>query len=148
MKREENYGLMPLKACPCCLGKAKKMFCDASGKYYFETNEKPYQGRILNYYMIQCQKCGLKTKQYKTDRGAFNAWNRRPTDEERFIYGYPANELYSFARACKANDVSEEDIHDFCKNLDFAFSCAKNEWEQSFQNFIEQLKEHAEQQKR
>ena len=31
----------------------------------------------LTHKMIYCRKCGVHTKAFLTDRGLFNAWNRR-----------------------------------------------------------------------
>lgn len=68
-----------LKPCPFCGGKAKAYKCDATGQYYTEVHDfiKRLAGRDLTHRFIKCYKCGIRTKVYATDKGAFNAWNRR-----------------------------------------------------------------------
>lgn len=55
-----------LKRCAHCGGKALVHRCAANGRSYDVTH-----------LYIECEKCGIRTKVYATDKGAFNAWNRR-----------------------------------------------------------------------
>ena len=70
-----------LKPCAHCGGKAKAYKCDASVPYhyyaYIEDVINVLCGRQLTHRFIMCEKCGIRTKVYATDKGAFNAWNRR-----------------------------------------------------------------------
>lgn len=86
-----------LKNCPCCDGRARIMWCDGAGRYVTSsTIENPVvYGRELRHRLIQCSKCGLKTKAYATIRGAFNAWNRRTNDFYNSLKtGKTANEVF------------------------------------------------------
>lgn len=67
-----------LDRCKHCGGKAKKFRCDAAGRYYTcNSYSTQIYGRELTHRFIMCEKCGIRTKVYATDKGAFNAWNRR-----------------------------------------------------------------------
>lgn len=66
-----------IKNCPCCNGTAKHWFCTADGKHTTEIEDKYIYGGLADHHIIRCSKCGLQTKVYGTNRGAFNAWNRR-----------------------------------------------------------------------
>lgn len=70
-----------LKPCPMCGGEAKKWFCDATGRY--SSNVKMNAcGREMTHKYIRCERCGIRTKVYATDKGVFNAWNRRASDDK------------------------------------------------------------------
>ena len=66
-----------LKPCPYCGGKTKVKVCDGSGAYYTDIGTKVFHGRGMTHCLVQCEKCGIKTKAYLTRRGVFTAWNRR-----------------------------------------------------------------------
>lgn len=67
-----------LKRCAHCGGIATKFRCDAAGHYYTRDSYSTHiWGRPLTHKFIMCEKCGMRTKVYATDKGAFNAWNRR-----------------------------------------------------------------------
>lgn len=66
-----------LKPCPFCGGKAKVFSCDGAGAFYTNAGEAQIWGRKMNHKLIRCKNCGIKTKAYLTDKGVFNAWNRR-----------------------------------------------------------------------
>lgn len=71
-----------LKRCAHCGGKARKYRCDGSGYYYTGDSYSTHiHGRRLTCNFIMCEKCGIRTKVYATDKGAFNAWNRRVDNE-------------------------------------------------------------------
>ena len=69
-----------LKPCPFCGCKAIVFSCDGSGSFYSHLGQGQLFGRKLDHKLIRCQKCGVRTKAYKTGRGLFNAWNRRAED--------------------------------------------------------------------
>lgn len=66
-----------LKRCPCCKGEARMYFVSANGLHISDFECVRF-GQLLDHRQIRCEKCGLQTKVYKTAKGAFNAWNRRP----------------------------------------------------------------------
>lgn len=67
-----------LKTCAHCGGQAKKYICDPTGQYYSgDYDDVMLHGRKLTHKFIMCEKCGIRTKVYATDKDAFNAWNRR-----------------------------------------------------------------------
>ena len=67
-----------LKPCPFCGGKPNVYACDGAGMYYTKPGTVDVLwGRKLTHKMIECCKCGVRTKAYLTDRGVFKAWNRR-----------------------------------------------------------------------
>lgn len=66
-----------LKPCPFCGGEPKLMVCDGSGSYYANIGTAAFFGREMTYKLIRCQKCGIRTKAYLTEKGLFKAWNRR-----------------------------------------------------------------------
>lgn len=69
-----------LKPCPFCGGEAKHYFASADG--HFLTNCKGnIWGRMADHHTIRCYRCGVQTKVYATNKGAFNAWNRRADNE-------------------------------------------------------------------
>ncbi len=51
--------------------------CDGAGSFYSNIGTVQMMGRKLDHKLIRCQKCGIRTKAYLTERGVFNAWNRR-----------------------------------------------------------------------
>ena len=70
-----------LKPCPFCGGEVKVEICDGSGEYHMNPRYgNVLNGRRLTHKMILCNKCGIKTKAYLTDKGVFNAWNRRASN--------------------------------------------------------------------
>ena len=74
-----------IKNCPFCGGEAKFRYCTPDGRYSTdELNQKVY-GVVASHYIIQCTKCGVRTKVYGTSKGAFNCWNRRIYDKEEVI---------------------------------------------------------------
>lgn len=67
-----------LKPCPFCGGSPRVYFCDARGDYMTRDQGVVYiGGRVIDHKKIVCEKCGVRTKQYKTNKGAYNAWQRR-----------------------------------------------------------------------
>lgn len=66
-----------LKPCPFCGSMPDLHYCDASGIWH-SRNALTYLGRRLTHKMYVCPKCGIHTKAYATDKGVWNAWNRRP----------------------------------------------------------------------
>lgn len=70
-----------LKPCPFCRGEAKVYVCDGSGSLWSTIGTASIGGRPLTHKLIMCTKCGVRTKAFLTDRGVFNAWNRRTCDE-------------------------------------------------------------------
>lgn len=68
-----------LKSCPFCGGIAQFCATDDGGKYATPDLRKGVmiRGLLMTHRIIRCMKCGARTKVYATDRGAFNAWNRR-----------------------------------------------------------------------
>lgn len=66
-----------LKPCPFCGGEPKLMVCDGSGSYYADIGTAVFYGREMTHKLIRCQKCGIRTKDYLTEKGLFKAWNRR-----------------------------------------------------------------------
>lgn len=70
-----------LKPCPFCGGKAEIWVCDGAAMYRGKIGAVIVAGRQMTHKMISCCKCGVKTKPYLTERGVFNAWNRRASDE-------------------------------------------------------------------
>ena len=66
-----------LKPCPFCGAEAIPKSCDSTGAIWSEVGTAVLFGKKLDHYLIQCQKCGIRTKSYKTRKGVFNAWNRR-----------------------------------------------------------------------
>lgn len=75
---------MELKHCPFCGGVAQWRACDAGGKYTTPDLRKGVmiRGLDMTHRVVQCMKCGARTKVYATDKGAFNAWNRRAGHDE------------------------------------------------------------------
>ena len=67
-----------LKPCPFC-GEVPKVFsCDGSGSFFVPIGTTAnFYGRKIDHLLIRCNKCGIRTKAYKTNKGLFNAWNRR-----------------------------------------------------------------------
>jgi Lar family restriction alleviation protein len=66
-----------LKPCPFCGGKPQMFACDGSGSFFAPIGTTQFWGRKLDHFLIRCTACGVRTKAYKTNRGVFNAWNRR-----------------------------------------------------------------------
>ena len=67
-----------LKPCPFCGGEARFYYCDAKGRFASRDSSVAFIGGLpLDHKRIVCEKCGVRTKQYKTDKGVWNAWNRR-----------------------------------------------------------------------
>ena len=66
-----------LKQCPFCGGEAKVMACDGAGCYFSDLGTACLRGRPLDHLLIRCEKCGMRTKAYSTERGVIKAWNRR-----------------------------------------------------------------------
>lgn len=71
-----------LKPCPFCGGDAIMWFCDPTGQYARITPSGLCYGREMTHKFVRCEKCGVRTKVYATNKGAFNAWNRRANDEQ------------------------------------------------------------------
>ena len=74
--------MVELKSCPFCGGKAQWRACDGGGKYTTPDMRRGImiRGLSMTHKLIRCMKCGARTKVYATDKGAFNAWNRRAND--------------------------------------------------------------------
>ena len=68
-----------LKPCPFCGSKAEHWYCSFDGKHISDTI-KVLWGMECNHHMIKCSKCGIRTKVYATNKGCFNAWQRRADD--------------------------------------------------------------------
>ena len=68
-----------LKPCPFCGGKPRVDACDGAAMFHGHIGTASIGGRPMTHKMIYCSKCGVHTKAYLTDRGLFNAWNRRVT---------------------------------------------------------------------
>lgn len=68
-----------LKRCAHCGGTARACKCDPTGQWYAATYDSVSRlaGRQLTHNFIMCGECGIRTRVYATDKGAFNAWNRR-----------------------------------------------------------------------
>lgn len=73
-----------LKPCPFCGSEAKLFYCDTDGKYRSNVSGSILHGIKLDYKVIVCEKCGVRTKTYSTNR-VFNAWNRRLEDGTKRI---------------------------------------------------------------
>lgn len=58
-----------LKPCPFCGGNGAMLPCDGHGQ--------PTIRRRETHYRVLCLKCKVRTNAYLTEKGAFNAWNRR-----------------------------------------------------------------------
>ena len=71
-----------LKPCPFCKGKAVVFACDGSGSFFAQIGCALFCGRKLDHLLIKCNKCGIRTKAYKTEKGLFKAWNRRANNGE------------------------------------------------------------------
>lgn len=67
-----------LKPCPFCGGEPKIFVCDGSGSFWNSIETPVLAG--LDHFLIRCTKCGIRTKAYLTNRGVYNAWNRRVND--------------------------------------------------------------------
>lgn len=74
-----------LEPCKYCGGKAKVWACDGSGAYYTDIGREIYYGRKMTHKLIMCDRCGIRTKPYLTDRGLWNAWHRKPKTEEKEV---------------------------------------------------------------
>lgn len=72
-----------LKPCPFCGGEPQIMVSDGSGNFYSNIGTVLFMGRRMTHKIIRCKKCRIKTQPYLTDRGVFNAWNRRADNEQR-----------------------------------------------------------------
>ena len=67
-----------LKPCPFCGSTAVMERCDKYGQYHTkDIGVVMLMGRDMSHKMVICERCGIRTKAYLTERGAFNAWNRR-----------------------------------------------------------------------
>lgn len=70
-----------LKPCPFCGGEPLIQVCDGAGMYHSRIGTASIGGRSMTHLLILCKKCGVHTKAYATERGLFNAWNRRMEHE-------------------------------------------------------------------
>lgn len=72
-----------LKPCPFCGGKPQVFKCNGNGSVSTDdlTADKA-RGQIMSHCFICCTRCRVRTFQYLTRRGAFNAWNRRVDGKE------------------------------------------------------------------
>lgn len=60
-------------ACPCCGDIALPRWCSVS-----RPNEQaPYGLESETRFYYECRKCGLRTKDYQTQKAALEAWNTR-----------------------------------------------------------------------
>ena len=67
-----------LKRCPFCGRPARMYYCDNKGRYTtYDAGTVCIGGKDIDYVGIRCTGCGIHTKQYKTHKGAYNAWQRR-----------------------------------------------------------------------
>lgn len=71
--------MVELKPCPFCGGKAEHLYCYDSNIGYIYSNI-PW-GDNGEMHVIRCKKCDAETTRYKTQKGCFNAWNRRVDNE-------------------------------------------------------------------
>lgn len=72
---------MKLRLCPFCGGSAKLMVCDGADYYHSNIGTAILHGRLLDHFLVKCEKCGVKTKAYLTEKGVYKSWNRRLNDE-------------------------------------------------------------------
>jgi Lar family restriction alleviation protein len=72
---------MELKPCPFCGGEPQVFACDGAGCFYTSVGTAQIMGRKTDHKLIRCKKCGIRTKAYLTDKGVFNAWNRRADND-------------------------------------------------------------------
>ena len=73
---------MELKPCPFCGEKAFAWFCTFNGKHKAKSGTQKLWGMPTDHYLIECKRCGIRTKVYASKKGAFNAWNRRAGNSE------------------------------------------------------------------
>jgi hypothetical protein len=66
-----------LKPCPFCGGKAKHFYCTPNGQHFWNAKNAVICGVTTSHSIIVCDKCGIRTKAYMTEKGCFHAWNRR-----------------------------------------------------------------------
>ena len=69
-----------LKPCPFCGGKALAWYCTFDGKHKALNGTQKLWGMQTDHHLIECNRCGIRTRVYKTKKGAFNTWNRRAED--------------------------------------------------------------------
>lgn len=66
-----------LKNCAHCDGEAEHYYCTPDGKHISPIKNYKLWGQKTSHNIIRCKKCGIQTKVYATEKGCFNAWNRR-----------------------------------------------------------------------
>ena len=67
-----------LKPCPFCGGNnAFAWYCTLDGKHKAASGTQILWGMKADHHLIECKRCGIRTRVYGTQKGAFNAWNRR-----------------------------------------------------------------------
>lgn len=71
-----------LKPCPFCGGKAKFKVCDPTGVKCTDVGVEWFMGKRMTHCIIQCEKCGTRTRTYSIKSRLFDAWQRRTNDEK------------------------------------------------------------------
>lgn len=71
-----------LKPCPFCGSVATAWYCTFDGKHKAASGTQKLWGMNADHHLIECRRCGIKTKVFATKKGAFNSWNRRAVDGE------------------------------------------------------------------
>ena len=69
-----------LKCCPFCGSDAFDWYCTFDGKNKAASGTHKFCGMPTDHHLIECKRCGIRTKVYATKKSAFNAWNRRMED--------------------------------------------------------------------
>lgn len=74
--------MLELKLCPFCGGKPVLKVCDGSGSFFTDVGTSVCFGRQMTHKLYVCSKCRIRTQPYLTDKGVWNAWNRRANDDK------------------------------------------------------------------
>lgn len=56
--------------------------------------------------------------------------------ESLMIYGYPVKELVAFALTCKEMNITDQDLKELCRNVEFAYEVVNRKMEISFAQAI------------
>lgn len=62
-----------------------------------------------------------------------------PEEKAITVCGYPVGELTAFAELCRRHEITEPELHNFCKNAVAGFEAGKNDWEITYKNMAERL---------
>lgn len=57
------------------------------------------------------------------------------------VYGYPIDELITFAQICRKCGIRTEDLHDFCTNAKLIAVKLREEFNKSFENTMNEVME-------